>query len=92
MLANAMVQVSKDRQPSTAFMRADKYFCNKTGKSLGHSCLHLSWGRSQISIKGELREQIKKVRSSLSVPKPALGVGLGVFLPAPVLLVLLVYR
>lgn len=60
MLANAMVWVSKDRQPSTAFMNAAKYFCNKTGRTLGHPCLHLSWGRSRISIKGEFREQDKK--------------------------------
>lgn len=43
-------------------------------------------------LRENLENRIKKVRSSLSVPKPALGVGLGVFLPAPVLLVLLVYR
>lgn len=43
-------------------------------------------------LRENLENRIKKVRSSLSVPEPALGVGLRVFLPAPVLLVLLVYR
>lgn len=97
MLANAMGWVSKDRQHSTAFMCAAKRFCNKAGRS-ALCCLlaipaFICPGEGvAFSLRENLENKLKKVRSSLSVPEPALGLGLGVFLPAPVLSVLLVYR